>query len=529
MTDTIGKYEIQRRIRTGGFGAVYEARDPMLKRRVAIKTCQIPDEEIQTRFFREAELAGSLHHRNITTIYDSGIQNGMPYLVQEFLDGEDLDRLIRRGAPLSVARKLEILIGVAYGLEHAHTAGIVHRDIKPSNMRVLGDGTVKIMDFGIAKSLRGDRDLTDAGVTVGTFSYLAPEQIRGERADQRTDIYAFGVLAYELLTGHRPFIGETLPKLFDEILRGKAQSITDRSPEIPVRLAAVVHRAMQNSREARHESVSELRDELLAVQGVVGKETSAAPIPITQISTPADPGRADTSPPFALHPIPPPPGVAPASGLALSPPPETTMPGRRGSRWMLRAAAVAAVLFLALSGAIVLLWPFRPQAPGSDAGGESSAPASARPAPIRAPEDAAASRSESASPVLPAADRPSDPDRVAAASRAGSLTEGGDRRMVVRTGLRIRPVQDDPRLPPDRHTRAAMEPGLSDETRAHILLQSALDRHAAGDDYGARASLRAAFALSPNLPIAPESYGPRFARLAETVRANRAAPKTLRR
>lgn len=195
---------------------------------------------------------------------------------------------------------------------------------------------------------------------------------------------------------------------------------------------------------------------------------------------------------------------------------------------MLQAAAVAAVLFLALSGAIVLLWPFRPQAPGSDAGVESAAPA--RSAPIRAPEGAAPSLSDSANPVLPPADRLSDPDRIAGASRAGSLTEGGgDRQMVVRTGRRVRPVQDDPPLPPDRHTRAAMEPGLSDETRAHILLQSALDRHAAGDDYGARASLRAALALSPNLPIAPESYGPRFAGLAETVRANRAAPKPLQR
>jgi serine/threonine protein kinase len=526
MLERFGKYEILRRIGTGGFGAVYEARDPMLKRRVAVKTCEIPDPEIQTRFFREAELAGSLHHRNITTIHDSGIHDGMPYLVQEFLDGEDLDRIIRRGAPLSVARKLEILIGVAYGLEHAHAEGIVHRDIKPSNVRLLGDGTVKIMDFGIAKSLRGDMDLTDAGVTVGTSAYLSPEQIRGQSADQRTDIFAFGVLAYELLTGRKPFAGDTLPKLFDDILQGKPQPITDCRPEVPAELSAIVHRAMQTSPEERFASASELREELLAVQNRVGKETSVHVVPIESSSL-ADPDRADTSPLFAL-------GTASPSLEAdseWSPPGShstgTTIRARRGSRQMLPAAVAAMVVFLALLGAVILLWPSGTRPPESPARSDSAGREAARSAPPPAPASVAQSPSEPSAPPLPVPEGPA-PERVADATKAGTASEDSGSRIAVRAGRRVRPVEEESPLPADRYTRAAMEPGLSDETRAHILLQSALSRHQAGDDRGARASLRAAFALSPNLPTPPALYGPRFAKLAEAARASRVVPETIR-
>ena len=122
MLDKIGKYEVSEQIGVGGFGAVYRGRDPFIKRTVAIKTCQVNDEEIKNRFFREAELAGNLHHRNITTIYDFGVENGIPYIVQEFLTGEDLDKKIKRGEPMPVARKVEILMAIADGLGYAHAA-----------------------------------------------------------------------------------------------------------------------------------------------------------------------------------------------------------------------------------------------------------------------------------------------------------------------------------------------------------------------------------------------------------------------
>src|SRR5215468_3544441 len=160
MLEKIGKYEILEQIGVGGFGAVYRGRDPFIKRTVAIKTCQVNDEEIKHRFFREAELAGNLHHRNITTIYDFGVENGIPYIVQEFLTGEDLDKIIKRADKLPVSRKVEILMAIADGLGYAHQHSIIHRDIKPANIRVLEDGSVKIMDFGIAKSLATASNLT---------------------------------------------------------------------------------------------------------------------------------------------------------------------------------------------------------------------------------------------------------------------------------------------------------------------------------------------------------------------------------
>src|SRR5262249_33372446 len=147
IPEKIGKYEISEQIGVGGFGAVYRARDPFIKRTVAVKTCALNDEEIRNRFFREAELAGNLHHRNITTIYDFGLENGIPSIVQEFLTGDDLDKLIKRGEVLSIPRKIEILMAVADGLAYAHRSSIIHRDIKPSNIRILEDGAVKIMDF----------------------------------------------------------------------------------------------------------------------------------------------------------------------------------------------------------------------------------------------------------------------------------------------------------------------------------------------------------------------------------------------
>ena len=144
-TRKIGKYEIAEQIGVGGFGAVFKARDPFIKRTVAIKTCSLNDEEIRSRFFREAELAGNLHHRHITTIYDFGVEEGVPYIVQEFLTGEDLDKVVKRGDNLPIARKVEILMAIAEGLDYAHRNSIIHRDIKPSNIRILEDGAVKIM------------------------------------------------------------------------------------------------------------------------------------------------------------------------------------------------------------------------------------------------------------------------------------------------------------------------------------------------------------------------------------------------
>ncbi|HKD12560.1 MAG TPA: serine/threonine-protein kinase, partial [Thermoanaerobaculia bacterium] len=265
MPDKIGKYEILEQIGVGGFGAVYKGRDPFIKRTVAVKTCQLNDEEIKSRFFREAELAGNLHHRNITTIYDFGVEAGIPYIVQEFLTGEDLDKVIKRGDALPIARKIEILMAICDGLGYAHQHSIVHRDIKPANIRILEDGSIKIMDFGIAKSLQTESNLTQTGITLGTSAYLAPEQIRGESLDQRTDMFALGVLAYELLSYRKPFRGEHLSTVLYKILNETPEPLDAVNPEIPAALSAAVARAVEKTVDARYPTMEALRQDLSSI------------------------------------------------------------------------------------------------------------------------------------------------------------------------------------------------------------------------------------------------------------------------
>jgi serine/threonine-protein kinase len=281
MLEKIGKYEVSEQIGVGGFGAVYRGRDPFIKRTVAIKTCQVNDDEIKHRFFREAELAGNLHHRNITTIYDFGVENGIPYIVQEFLTGEDLDKKIKRGDAIPVSRKVEILMAIAEGLGYAHAASIVHRDVKPANVRILEDGAVKVMDFGIAKSLQTESNLTQTGITLGTSAYLAPEQIRGEAIDARTDVFAMGVLSYELLTYRKPFRGEHLSTILYKILNENPEPIPSIAPDVPPGLVAIVNRALAKSPAERYASMEELRRDLQNVhRELVG---ASARYPVTQV------------------------------------------------------------------------------------------------------------------------------------------------------------------------------------------------------------------------------------------------------
>ena len=265
MLEKIGKYEVSEQIGVGGFGAVYRGRDPFIKRMVAIKTCQVNDEEIKHRFFREAELAGNLHHRNITTIYDFGVENGIPYIVQEFLTGEDLDKKIKRGDPIPVSRKVEILMAISDGLAYAHNASIVHRDVKPANIRVLEDGAVKVMDFGIAKSLESESNLTQTGITLGTSAYLAPEQIRGEPIDRRTDIFAIGVLSYEFLTYRKPFRGEHLSTVLYKILNDTPEPIENLAQDVPPALVSVINRALSKIPADRYPTMEAFRRDLHSV------------------------------------------------------------------------------------------------------------------------------------------------------------------------------------------------------------------------------------------------------------------------
>ncbi len=283
--EKIGKYQVLEKIGVGGFGVVYKGYDPFIKRFVAIKTCTSDEEEIRTRFFQEAEIAGNLQHRNIVTVYDFGIQDAVPYLVQEYLSGEDLDRKIKRRESLSQRERVLYLVQVARGLEYAHSKGVIHRDIKPANIRILEDGTAKIMDFGIAKLAQRQSGLTQTGMTLGTAAYLAPEQIRGEPIDPRTDIFSFGILAYELLTYERPFAGEVISTVLYQILNSKPKPVSAFWSDCPGELVAIVERCMAKDAGDRYANCNDLLHDLdqalrtlraRSLTGEIPREPSAA-------------------------------------------------------------------------------------------------------------------------------------------------------------------------------------------------------------------------------------------------------------
>ncbi len=260
----IGKYEILSKIGAGGFGTVYEGFDPLIQRKVAIKTCEAGTPESRARTFQEAQLAGRLQHPNITTVYEFGVEDGVPFIVQEFLSGEDLDRVIARGTSLPRDDKIKVLVGIALGLEYAHNSGVIHRDIKPSNIRVLDGYAIKIMDFGIAKSSNESSDITKKGVAVGSAGYMSPEQICGDPVDHRTDIFSFGLLAYELLTGRKAFHSENLFKLLENVVKEEPVPIEELAPETPQPLMEIVRKTMRKDPAERYQTARELRDALVA-------------------------------------------------------------------------------------------------------------------------------------------------------------------------------------------------------------------------------------------------------------------------
>jgi serine/threonine-protein kinase len=274
--EKIGKYEILGQIAAGGFGVVYKARDPFIKRLVAIKTCPADNEDLRNRFFREAEIVGNLKHPNITIVHDFGVEGDFAYLVQEYLSGEDLLAKIREKRALELSEKLEILLQVAQGLGYAHSQGVIHRDVKPGNIRVLEDAKVKIMDFGIAKLITARTQLTQKGMTVGTVGYLAPEQVSDGEVTQRTDIFGFGVLAYEFLTYRRPFRGRTLGELIPRIMKEEPPPVSTLVVDATPALDALVAKCLAKNPTERYASFDEVIDEL---GGILSEAQLAAALP----------------------------------------------------------------------------------------------------------------------------------------------------------------------------------------------------------------------------------------------------------
>lgn len=290
----IGKYTIIERIGRGGMGYVYRAVDPFLKRDVALKTMLkdvSEDPDLRTRFVREAQSAGGLRHPNIVTIYDLGEdEEGCPFIAMEFLTGTDLEQIIKNKIDLLLPKKLDILIQTSIGLGYAHQNGIVHRDIKPANIRLLDNGDVKIMDFGIAKISASH--FTRTGMIMGTPHYMAPEQIRGEKVDRRADIFSLGVVLYELLTFRKPFPGDNPTTVLFKIIHSEPEPLTDGQFVSPEGLEDVIQRALAKNQEERYQTCEELTDHLLQVLGRIQEtetaiqQASGTPVPFSAGRTP---------------------------------------------------------------------------------------------------------------------------------------------------------------------------------------------------------------------------------------------------
>jgi eukaryotic-like serine/threonine-protein kinase len=263
----LGKYEVLEVVGRGGMGVVYKAIDHEIGRLVGIKMMTravINDPMLLKRFYREAQSAGKLQHPNIVTIYDLGVQEATPYIVMEFLEGESLDAAIRSGRALSLEDKLNIVIQICNALAYAHEQSIIHRDIKPGNVMLLKDGTVKLVDFGIARI--GAEYVTRSGQLMGSIQYMSPEQIHGTSVDLRTDIFSAGVLLYQLMTYVLPFEGNDAGDSLLKIIHNSAPPLSQFLPAYPPELDSIVHRVLAKNPDERYQTAAELAFDLSQVQ-----------------------------------------------------------------------------------------------------------------------------------------------------------------------------------------------------------------------------------------------------------------------
>ena len=264
----VGKFELHELIGEGAMGEVWRAYDSVIRRYVALKLLSRAGRsaDARERLLREARAAGALQHPNMVTIYDLGEADGQLFIAMELVDGRDLSTLIALREPIPLERKLDLVIEVLQGLSYAHERGVIHRDIKPSNVRIASDGSVKIMDFGIALQ---SADVTGSGAIVGTPTYMAPEQITNGAITPATDVFAVGCLLYELLTYRKPFEGETVNGVLYQVLTTDPKPLRATTPSIPAALERVVSKALIKVPEERYETARQMQSALFAIRAAL--------------------------------------------------------------------------------------------------------------------------------------------------------------------------------------------------------------------------------------------------------------------
>ena len=332
--EKLGRYEIVGILGRGAMGVVYRAHDPLIERTVAIKTISCagltPAEiaDFEQRFFREAKSAGRLNHPNIVTIYDVGRSDDLAYITMEFLEGVSLRTLLDSGVVLPLQRVAEIAASVADGLAFAHANGIVHRDIKPANIMVLDSGAVKIADFGIALLPGGS--LTMVGTALGSPRYMAPEQVLGQKADGRSDLFALGAVVYEMLTGRPPFAGDNLNAILYQVVNSQVPLPSSHNPSFPPEFDRIVAKALAKKPEERYQNAAEMAADLRVCPG----EASATPVVLAPVG-----------------------GSAGDETLVLAPQPLPAGEREASSAWRgaRSPAVIAVVLVLAAMGSYLVL------------------------------------------------------------------------------------------------------------------------------------------------------------------------------
>ncbi|HVR71389.1 MAG TPA: protein kinase [Vicinamibacteria bacterium] len=274
----IGKYRILGKIGQGAMGEVFKAQDPVLNRFVAIKTISggmAPESDLRKRFLREAQSAARLSHPNIITVFDFGEEQDRVFMAMELLEGIDLKEAIRARTLATLDDQLAVMEQICDGLAFAHAKGVVHRDIKPANLHIQPDGNVKIMDFGLARL--GESEMTATGMILGTPHYMSPEQVRGEKADARSDVFSLGAVFYELLAYHKAFDADSMHSILFQVLEHQPAPLRRFSPDLPPALVAAVEKALEKDATRRFQHGGEMRDAVRAIRRALrtGEDSAA--------------------------------------------------------------------------------------------------------------------------------------------------------------------------------------------------------------------------------------------------------------
>ena len=299
LPSSVAKYEIERPLKQGGMGALYLGFDPELERQVAIKVLRddLKGEEPRARFVREARAAAGLRHPNIVTIYDFGLDGGHPYIAMEYIPGHSLAEIIAQRVPLSIPRRLGIVEDLCTAVGYAHRRQIVHRDIKPGNVMLDADGSVKVLDFGLART--ADSALTREGIVMGTLNYMSPEQLSGDAMDHRSDIFAVGAVLYELLAFRQAFGGGVSDGVIVKILQREPDPLPPLAGDVDADVAAVVGRALRKDPSGRYPDLFAMRADLVAVRTRLERaETqpiARAALVVDAVARPDGPGGAPSS------------------------------------------------------------------------------------------------------------------------------------------------------------------------------------------------------------------------------------------